>query len=375
MIKIGFDAKRAAVNKVGLGSYSRNLIRHLAHFYPNNKYYLYSSRAFLPEYKDLLEHPSLVLREPEKKSSQIISALWKMGQLSELVKKDGIQVFHGLSHTLPRGLKCPKVVTMHDLIFLRHPNWFKWHDRLSYKYRFQRAANLSDKIIAISESTRRDLIEFYKVPENKIEVTFQPCSERFQKVQLGKEDQSRLRIQYALPERFIVCVGTVEPRKNALLAVQAFHALGGKTGDTELLIIGKPTDYAKEIQDFIDSKRVKNVRLLPYVELDDLIGIYNLATLSVYIPFYEGFGLPVLESMQCGVPVVISKESSLPEVGGDAAFYVDPHSLESVVEALDCALNNQAEYQKRVNLLPEQIAKFEPSRVTERVMGVYQGLL
>jgi glycosyltransferase involved in cell wall biosynthesis len=372
-MQIGIDAKRAAFNKVGLGSYSRNLIQNLARFYPIHQYYLYTPRPFMEAYRKILGSKNVHARHPAKELNRLGQWWWLAQHLPRLVADDKVQLFHGLSHTLPSGLKCPTVVTMHDLIFLRHPEWFRWHDRLSYASRFKSAALRSDKIIAISETTKKDLIDFYGVPESKIHVTYQPCNENFRPLDLSDDEILAVQKKYNLPSRFIVCVGTVEPRKNALSVAKAFHNLGAANRDWALVIVGKQTSYAKEIQGFISEKGISNIKLVPFVEFDDLVKILNMAKLSVYLPFFEGFGLPVLESMQCGTPVLTSNVSSLPEVGGkDSAFYADPSNMESIVESLRAALTDTARYNMVKSNIGRQVELFTPQKTTQAVVDVYK---
>jgi len=375
-LKIGYDAKRAAYNKVGLGSYARNLIENLNHYYPNNEYYLYSRRPFLTEYEYLLKLPNVYTRTPKVRPLRPLEWWWEYSQLPQLVKSDQIQIFHGLSHTLPGGLKCPTVVTMHDLIFLRYPQWFKWHDRLSYARRFRQAANSADLLLTISETTKKDLIDFYNVPADKIKVTYQPCHPRFKKLNLSDLEKNEIQQRLNLPQKMIVCVGTLEPRKNGLSVAKAFHQLGNLNKDFTLIFIGRETPYAEEIKSFVAVNSLTNVRFMSYIEYDDLVKIYNMAYLSVYVPFFEGFGLPVLESMQCGLPVLTSNCSSLKEVGGEhSSFLANPEQVESITEKLKEALFNEQRYQSVLRASADQVKLFSPEVVTRSVMQAYQSLV
>lgn len=354
-LQIGIDATRAAGNRSGLGNYSRNLIEHLSQLYSDNRYYLFSKHKFLPDYEYIKSLPGIAMD----------------GQF------DKLDIYHGLSHTLPMGLKCAKIVTFHDLIFKRYPEGYRWHDRWSYDLRFRYSAKVADRILADSQATKDDLVEFYKVNPDKITVAYLSASSQFKELQVDSVLEQTLRDRYKLNGRIILSVGTIESRKNALSAVKAFHSLNSITKDATLLLVGKETAYTKSIKQYILENSITNIQISHNVPFNDLISLYNLAYVSVMISFFEGFGMPILESMQCGTPAIVSNCSSLQEVGGTdgSCFLCDPASLESIAGAMKTALEDSSAYALVKSNLAAQTEKFAPTRTTELVMQAYQSVL
>lgn len=376
-LKIGFDGKKAAQNKVGLGTYARNTILNLLEYYPNNEYFVYSSQPFLESYSGLFnDKKNLSNRCPDHKLLKPRQWLWQFFKQPAQIKKDQLHVFHGLSHTLPRNVNCAKVLTMHDLIYLRHPEWFKWHDRISYDVRFRKSAKQADLILTISDTSKKDLVDFYELPSSKVKVTYQPCNSIYKKLELSSDEINELRKKFDIRGRPIVCVGTIEPRKNGLNIAKSFYNLGPANKDFDLLFIGKQTPFASEIQNFVSKNNISNIKFLSYVDMEDLVRLYNIAHLSIYAPYFEGFGLPVLESMQCGTPVLTSNISSLPEVGGtDSSYLCDPSSVESMTEALKVALSDESHYQEIISNIDKHIEKFSPKSTAQKTMDAYLSLL
>ena len=263
-MKIAFDAKRFFHNTSGLGNYSRDLVRILSQYEPDNEYLLLNKNKS-ERGKDILERSNVKFIETSKGK---FSRQLKMGKDAQKV---GADIFHGLSGELPlkwdqKPIK--KIVTIHDLIFVRYPQYYSFFDRKIHFWKFKKAADMADKIIAISEQTKRDIIEFLKVPESKIEVIYQGCHKAF------KEQQSAEQIQMAkdkfkLPERFILNVGTIEDRKNLLNVVKAIKDTG-----IPLVVVGKKTKYSQKIESFLKNNQLDpQVQFLEGVSMDELAGI------------------------------------------------------------------------------------------------------
>lgn len=293
------------------------------------------------------------------------------------VKHDGVELFHGLSHELPYGLpkRVKKVVTMHDLIVMRFPEFFKPADRVIHRLKMRHACRVADVVVAISEQTKCDLMEFLGVPEEKIRVVYQSCDEMFWGVLgssgecEGVQDDRDVRKKYNLPERYILCVGTLEERKNQLRVIEAMKRL---PEDVALVLVGRPRgDYGQRVLACTNER----VRVLSGASFTDFPSLYRGAVASVYLSRFEGFGIPVLESLCCDCPVVTSDVSSMPEAGGDAALYAAPEDVDTVAAHLLRLCTDETFRQERIEKGRLQRRKFAPEKVSADMMEVYKSLL
>jgi glycosyltransferase involved in cell wall biosynthesis len=251
------------------------------------------------------------------------------------LRRDGIDLYHGLSHELPRGLKragIRSVVTIHDLIFRRHPEWYGLADRLIYDLKFGDACRRADRVIAISAHTKRDIVELYKIDPERIDVVYQSCDPIFY---TKATETGELERRYALPHEFLLFVGSLTPRKNLPLILDAYLQLSA-TDRLPLVIVGRGTGYRKRL--LADGRYTSLHHLIHWIDdLDDtrlLRQLYGRAIALLYPSHYEGFGLPVVEALLSGTAVITSSTSSLLEAGGPGALYVDPTSPEEMAEAL-----------------------------------------
>jgi glycosyltransferase involved in cell wall biosynthesis len=371
-MRIGFDAKRAFFNKSGLGSYSRNLIMGLTDFFPDNEYYLYTPGLN----EELFEpaHPSIKIVTPKRLFHRVFSSYWRTFHISKELPKDGIKIFHGLSHELPYNFpkkQVKSIVTIHDLIFLRLPHMYKLIDRTIYEKKFKYACQVSDRVIAVSRQTAEDIVEFFHISPEKIDVVYQGCNPVFNN-EVPLIEKEILRMKYLLPKSFILYVGTIEERKNLLTLIKALHY--GKI-DIPLVVIGKPTAYLNKIIEFIERHSLINIIFCDVVQNQDLPGIYQLADLFVYPSIFEGFGIPVLEAMYSRVPVITSKASSMTEVGGDYTIYVDPTNAEEMAAAIKKVLYDEDLQQKMIAEGYRHARSFDADKVTSNIMQVYKKVL
>lgn len=368
-LKIGFDAKRAFLNATGLGSYSRNTLHALQQYYPENDYFL-----FTPAVKpDLYEAPEpFVTVAPQGQWWKSVKPVWRTYKVTELAQKMGINLFHGLSHELPIGLAkagIRSVVTFHDLLILRYPKYYRAADRRIHYKKYQHASRVSDKIIAISEQTKEDLIHFMQVDESKIEVLYQSINPIF--FEKNTEDAlSVTREKYRLPREFILLPGTLEKRKNQLNVLQSII---DQRIDMPVVIVGELTNYMKELSPLIEQLKDQLI-FLRYLPIQDLAHLYQLASLCVFVSYFEGFGLPVGEAQACGCPVVTSSISSMPEVGGTAATYVDPFDPESIGYGINGLLSDSKLRERKICLGSENAERFRPKRYADELMRIYQSL-
>ena len=369
--KIGFDGKRAANNLTGLGNYSRSLIEQLARQFPENKYFVYSPKVKSSKQIDtFFEQENIQLKLPSKSNF-----LWRSFNILKDLKHDGIQLFHGLSHEIPFSIQkteIKSIVTIHDLIFLRFPKYYKFIDRKLYKWKSQSACKHADKIIAISEKTKADIVKFYKINPEKIEVIYQTCDDSFKTI-FDQSVLDKICLNYKLPEKYILNVGTIEERKNLKLIVQALKTVNE---DYKLVVIGKQTPYFKSVEEEIEKLGLKNrILFLKNIPFADLPGIYQLATVFVYPSFYEGFGIPIIEALYSGIPTIAATGSCLEEAGGPTSIYISPVDSPSLSSAINQVLESpplQAEM-KRKGL--EFVQKFDSPVVTKQLMDCYINIL
>lgn len=378
-MKIGFDAKRAFHNTTGLGNYSRTLTEGLARFYPQHQYYLFNpkrSHLYRPSFENVHEiRPSGI--------DKIFSAFWRSSGVKKDLQRYGIDLYHGLSHEIPVGIEktgIPSVVTIHDLIFERYPEQFKRIDVQIYRKKFRNACVHADRIVAISKQTRQDIIDRYKIDGSKIEVCYQSCDPVFSYRNHEKEKEE-IRKRFELPEEFFLYVGSLIERKNLLNVCKAMFQLKEKT-DIPLIVIGDGKSYKQKVKDYISRSKL-NSRIIflsekKYEKMPgpkELAAIYQMAIALIYPSFCEGFGLPVLEALCSGTPVITSNISCLPEAGGDAAYYVDPGSNEQIAEAMLKIYSDQGLRMKMINAGRQHVQNFTLEKCTETVMDVYQKIL
>ena len=369
---IAFDAKRAFFNHTGLGNYSRYAVSAIAEAYPENEYLLCSARP--PRNRPAIcDLPGVRTVTPDTSTGRLLSGLWRhWGGLAPQLRREGAEIYHGLSNELPLDIHkagIPSVVTIHDLIFRRIPDNYKPADRLLYDFKFSRAARAATRVIAISERTRADLIELYGIPESKIDVIYQGCDPIFSRpVTPAMLDEVRGR--YRLPERYIVSVGTLEQRKNQLLAVEALPLL---PPDVCLVTVGRERNsYGRMLDSRIAALGLADrVMRLHGVPTADLPALYAMAQVAAYPSRYEGFGLPLLEAIGSGTPVIAATGSCLEEAGGPGACYVSPDSPRQFADAAQAILSDPARRRQMVAEGRRWISRFDRRTFAEQVMETY----
>lgn len=366
---IAFDAKRYYHNKTGLGNYSRTLVSDLQRLFPDNEYVLYDEKTF--------------------------SRLFRMGHKAVA---DGCQLFHGLSNELPMDSRCvpATIVTMHDVAWLTFPDMYHTFDRKIYDFKYGRSCRRADKVVAISESTKRDVMRFYGVPESRIEVIYQPVQHYYydpmtheEAVKLINEhfnSQQSKHINSSSPwgrlggASYILYVGSINSRKNLLSAVKALAMLP-KENRPLLLCIGDGHEYRREVEQYIAQNNLADdVRIENGIHNNRLLqALYREAKAFVYPSFYEGFGLPVVEAALQQTPVITTTVSSLPEAAGPSACLIDPHATdapEQIAYHIDHILSD-TEYARTTALALEQYARtsFDPDTLTRQMMHLYESMI
>jgi glycosyltransferase involved in cell wall biosynthesis len=339
-MRICLDLSPAVHGRGGIGRYTGELAAALAAIDRENEYVAFANRfsdAGVPAYFRSLPCLSANLADRPWRLKVLLA---QCGRIPQDHFFPGIDIFHGTDNLLPRLSRIRTVFTLHDLAFRHHPETFtplnRWYLTLMIP-RFLRAA---DAIIVDSQCTRRDAIRFYGVPEERLRVVLPGVKSLFRPVR-DPERLDEVRSRYALPERFILYVGTIEPRKNLATLFEAVKLL--PLAEVKVVIVG-PTGWLSH-ETFVRLPRLgleERVILTGFVPEDDLAALYSLAEVFAYPSIYEGFGLPVLEAMACGTPVVSANSSSLPEVVGDAGIMVAPEDAAGWKETLEQVLRNAA---------------------------------
>lgn len=333
-MRIGYDAKRYFHNRSGLGNYSRDLVRIMHTYYPTHDYFLYAAKP--PS--DLVTE-ELPMRSPQKGFiNRMFPSYWRSRGIVQDLEQDGVDVFHGLSGEIPIGLeqtRIKSIVSIHDLIFLRLPQLYKPLDRAIYTKKFKYAVRHADRIIAISKQTKQDIVHFSNIAPEKVDVIYQGCHSAFKR-ETSPEKLADVRKQYKLPATFILNVGSIEPRKNAFQIVKAIENI-----DVPLVLVGKETSYSNQIKQYITEKKMENRVLFRKVDsMDDLACLYKLAKIFLYPSAYEGFGIPIIEALYSGTPVITSNNGVFPEAAGPFSYFIDPAQIDQIRYAIESILSS-----------------------------------
>ena len=376
-MRIGFDGKRAVQNFTGLGNYSRYIVDILCQFGPENEYVLYAPKKRENKRLDKLtkQYQQLQLSYPTTSSWKKLSSLWRVWGVTQQLEKEKIDIFHGLSNELPLNIhqsEVKSIVTIHDLIFLRYPQYYHSIDRKIYTYKFRKACENADKIIAISECTKRDIIEFFRIPADKIEVVYQGCDPSFIHP-VAEEKKREVRAKYQLPDHYILNVGSIEERKNALSAVQALMMLPEQI---HLVIVGRHTEYTDKVEHFIkENKLEERVHIISNVPFDDLPAFYQLAEIFVYPSRFEGFGIPIIEALYSGIPVVAATGSCLEEAGGPDSIYVHPDDIKGMTDAFKQIYTDPERKKNMIEKGHSFAKRFSEEKQAEEILNIYKKLM
>lgn len=368
--KIGFDAKRAILNYTGLGNYSRFVINGLARIYPKNTYKLFSPKPFSNTIRDKIVKSDSV----ESLIKETSKPFWRSHGIVKDIVKQQIDIYHGLSNELPFGInktKVKTVVTIHDLIFLRHPEFYPLVDRKIYDIKARYACRVADKIVAVSECTKRDIIHFYGTDANKIEVVYQGCFAQF-KEQIDDVQKNEVATKYNLPPNFLLSIGSIEDRKNILLIVKALKYLP----KVHFVAIGKQREYTQKVKAYISQNNLTDrVHFLHNVSIDDMPAILRLADIFVYPSLYEGFGIPIIEALSAGVPVIAATGSCLEEAGGPHSIYINPYDEKELASEIENLLNDPDRRKEMVDQGLIYVNRFSEKACADNLMNVYKGIL
>lgn len=369
-MKIGYDAKRFFLNNTGLGNYSRWLVKGVAETYPSNEYLLYTPKVKPNSRLDFLKRLTNI--KTITPVGKLITAWWRSKGIVDDLLRDKVDIYHGLSHELPLGIResgIKSVVTVHDLIFMRFPQYFDFISRTIYRLKVKKACTVADKIVAVSQKTKDDIVELLGIDARKIEVIYQGCDPIFS-VEQSREVKLAVAQKYKLPAKFILTVGTIEERKNLLLLAKAMQDI-----DVPLVVVGKATKYLDMVKQYLAANTLTDkVSFLHKVEFADLPAVYQLAEVFVYPSRYEGFGIPILEALNCGTPVVATTGSCLEEAGGPDSLYASPDDETDLAIKITRVLNDEIFAQHMIDKGLKYTANFEDKKLATQLMKLYKNI-
>jgi len=373
-LTIGVDGKRAVLNNTGLGNYSRYYLNIMSMAYPSTHFRLYTpENRENDRLKSLLDRPNIEVYAPSLHTG-LQRSWWRTIDMPIRLNKDQISLYHGLSNELPLTIKgvCPSIVTIHDIIYRRCKDDYSAIDRRLYDFKYSRSARNATRVVAISECTKADLISDYDIDPAKIDVIYQGVDPIFT-LPIDTAKKQEIRQRYNLPERFIAAVGTVQPRKNQLLAVRALKHL---PESVKLVIVGRMEGrYADEVRRGISRLGLSDRVMHITVPFNDLPALYACASLSSYTSRYEGFGLPAVESLKVGTPVVACTGSCLEEAGGEGCVYIDPDDVAAYADAAMHLLDDQIFYDKTVRQGQRHVRRFSADAFAKATMATYKKAL
>jgi Glycosyltransferase len=372
-MKIAFDAKRAFHNSRGLGNYSRDTIRLLGASFPENEFFLMN-----PTSKGNLNFPlSANMKEirPQTLAGRTFKSIWRSYGMLRQIQSIHPDIYHGLSQELPINIQktgVKSIVTMHDAIFMRYPELYSSSYRSVFIQKNRYACKTADRIIAISEQTKRDIIRFFDADNAKIDVVYQGCNSLFREP-VSLEKQKKVHDKYNLPQHFLLNIGAIEKRKNVSLIIEAMYR---SRLDIPLVVIGRPSDYMKDLKAMIQKNQMeKQVIFIHNAENEDLPAIYKSAEIFVYPSIFEGFGIPILEALCSGTPVISSTGSCFEETGGPFSKYINPYDADELGDVLSQILSDKAsrEYMKKEGLIFAD--NFTDNQIVQNLMKVYKSVL
>ncbi len=368
-MRIAINALASQGALSGASRYIRSLVASLANVDAKNEYVLYVSHNDVPLFSGLgpnFQPIPTVANRP-------LRILWEQTELPWDLKRRKVDVFHGPTFIAPLIKTCRQVVTIHDMTFFLLPQFHLFTKRRYFHLMIPECVSRANQVIAVSESTKRDLVKILGSQcARKIKVIYHGKDDRFHPDKAGAA-AGHLRTKYGLSGRVILFVGLIEPRKNLVRLIRAYARLKSLQPDSCLVLAGNQGWGHEAVFRAASESGLKDGVFFPgFIPDRELPSLYNLADVFVYPSLYEGFGLPVLEAMSCGTPVVTSSVSSMPEIAGEAALLVDPHDIDGIAQALERVL---ADRTLRERMAEEGIRRTQPftwGRTARETLATYE---
>jgi len=367
-LRVLVDAHMVGAHETGNETYIVNLLEELA-----KRPELYCGAVISPDSQipGRLEDSSLDLI-PLKSTNDWLRLASYLPKISRAWQAD---ILH-TTYISPLIAPCKQVVTVHDVVFKRYPDFFSPRDRILFSTLLPLTLHAVDAVITVSSHARDEILTFYPHLQGKVHVTLEAASSKLFKPINDVRAFERMQSEYEIDANFILAVGNLQPRKNLSRLIEAFSRIRENGNPLQLVIVGKSQWQSSDIYTLVKKLDLDDkVVFTGYVPDEDLAVLYNMAAVFVYPSLYEGFGLPVLEAMNCGTPVITSNCSSLPEVAGDAAILVDPYSTDAISAAMEKVLNDNKLERDLSVIGKDWSGKFSWAKTAESTMDIYQKII
>jgi glycosyltransferase involved in cell wall biosynthesis len=371
-MNIALDGMSLVSQLTGVGHYTLELARNLALAAPTDSFTLVSPQPMLPSTLEAIQNPSVPNLSHVTLARGALNRRWWSVGLPRYLSKSAFDLFHGTNYEIPLWSRRPSVVTIHDLSLLLHSDAHERHLVRRARWRLPLMVKAASKIITPSNSVKTEVCETFKVESEKVSVTPEAPRPSFRRSQDG--EASKLRTRFGITEDFVLCVGTIEPRKNLRRVVDAFERLLRTTSLSPKLVIAGGQGWLMD--DFISYIRGKGLQdevcLTGYLEDQDLGALYSSCKAFVYPSLYEGFGLPPLEAMACGAPVICSRIPALIETVGTAARLIDPCNVDDLGQAMFELLSDERVQEHYARLGTAHVQKFSWEQTALKTLEVYR---
>ncbi|MEO0077059.1 MAG: glycosyltransferase family 1 protein [candidate division WOR-3 bacterium] len=371
-MKIAINILAAKSQYHGIGVYASNILPHVFSKMANAEIYLLKRKGSFLMFNTNFEK-QITVKDIELTGPRRI--IWEWFSLPHFIKSQKLDILWGVCNFLPPVKSCKYIVTIHDLAPFVLPRSLPLVRRTYYRNCFTNSIRLADKIIVVSKSLKNDLIKYFPESAKKIIVIHCGLAEKFHPV-VSKEQINKVRGKYRLPANFIFTLGVLEPKKNIERLILAYIELKKSHSNLPKLVIGGPRSYGwnnSKIFNLVTKYKLSDeIIFTDFIDHTDLPEIYSISTIFVLPSLYEGFGLPVIEAMACGTPVITSNISSLPEVAGDAAVLVNPYSVSEIANAIKEVLSNEKERQLMVERGLENVKRFNWEKAAQKVIEVFE---
>jgi glycosyltransferase involved in cell wall biosynthesis len=378
-MKIGIDVRPLLESKAGgISVYTEKIIKNILQIDTQNEYLLFSNsyKGSTENIENKFEGSNSKLH-PFNYPNKFLNASFRFLDKPKIDKMiGGVDIFFAPNiNFLALSSNLKKVITLHDLSFLLYPKFYStkgrfWHKAVNVK----KLVGQFDKIIAVSEHTRNDVMEILNVNGDKVERIYPGVDSQFYN-SISEEKKSSIHDKYNLPQNYILSLAALEPRKNIEMVIDAFEKFKYNS-DIHLVLVGAEQGSEQQIKRMVlDKKLEKRVHILGYIPTEDKPTLYQLAKCFVYPSFYEGFGFPPLEAMSCGTPVIASYSSSLSEICESSAILIDPHNIEELVEAFGQVLNSTEYAEELSQMGRRQATKFSWENSAKETLKLFQSLV
>lgn len=378
-MKIGIDIRNIGKKRTGDEAVFLNLVKNLAKIDSDNEYLLFT------DITDTTILPNMVVKLgiEDKNNFKIISLktankfTWNLWTLPQYLRNNPVDVYH-TQYILPFFVpKKTKLIThIHDISFNFYPQFIKWTDLFFLKNLIPWSIRRADKIIAVSEFGKNEIVKYYQVPSEKVEVVYNAVGDGFTE-SFTPEDLNKVKIKYNIPEKFLLYIGTLQPRKNIPFLIKGFARLKEKMPEHKLVLAGPKNahNYDREIDRTIDRLNIREDVIFPgFIDEEDKSKIYRQADIFVFPSLYEGFGIPLLEAMGADVPLAVSDIPVFREVGGEAAEYFDPETLDELTKVVYNIAINPELREKLINSGQTRILLFSWAKSAQAMLEIYQKL-